>query len=124
MQAIHEVDELLNTSGLEYESYLSSMGRQLFYTVAASYTTFYLGIMFLIIANTVLGLKFLCSKSMRHRYSTVAMLEQVLNLYVHQQGYKFGYIWFSHLRSIDQFYFWYLVFVGNFPEFNKHKSWY
>ncbi len=75
MQAIHEVDELLNTSGLEYESYLSSMGRQLFYTVAASYTTFYLGIMFLIIANTVLGLKFLMQqKSTRHRYSTVAML--------------------------------------------------
>ena len=75
MQAIYEVDALLNTSGLEYESYLSSMGRQLFYTVAGSYTTFYLGIMFLIIANTVLGLKFLMQqKSTRHRYSTVAML--------------------------------------------------
>ncbi|KYC88500.1 hypothetical protein B4102_4032 [Heyndrickxia sporothermodurans] len=75
MQAMYEVDELLNTSGLDYESYLSSMGRQLFYTVAGSYTTFYLGIMFLIIANTVLGLKFLMQqKSTRHRYSTVAML--------------------------------------------------
>lgn len=75
MQAMYEVDELLNSSGLDYESYLSSMGRQLFYTVAGSYTTFYLGIMFLIIANTVLGLKFLMQqKSTRHRYSTVAML--------------------------------------------------
>ncbi|MFF0830685.1 FtsX-like permease family protein [Brevibacillus sp. NPDC003359] len=75
MQAMYEVDELLNKSGLDYESYLSSMGRQLFYTVAGSYTTFYLGIMFLIIANTVLGLKFLMQqKSTRHRYSTVAML--------------------------------------------------
>ncbi|MGN7403257.1 FtsX-like permease family protein [Cytobacillus praedii] len=75
MQAMYEVDELLNTFGLDYESYLSSMGRQLFYTVAGSYTTFYLGIMFLIIANTVLGLKFLMQqKSTRHRYSTVAML--------------------------------------------------
>lgn len=75
MQAMYEVDKLFNTAGLDYESYLGSMGRQLFYTVAGSYTTFYLGIMFLIIANTVLGLKFLMQqKSTRHRYSTVAML--------------------------------------------------
>lgn len=75
MQAMHKVDELLSTSGLNYESYLSSMGRQLFYTIAGSYTTFYLGIMFLIIANTVLGLKFLMQqRSTRHRYTTVAML--------------------------------------------------
>jgi putative ABC transport system permease protein len=75
MQAMYEVDELLNTFGLDYESYLSSMGRQLFYTVAGSYTTFYLGIMFLIIANTVMGLNFLMQqKSTRRRYSTVAML--------------------------------------------------
>ena len=75
MQAMYEVDELLKFTDLDYESYLSSMGRQLFYTVAGSYTTFYLGIMFLIIANTVLGLKFLMQqKSTRHRYSTVAML--------------------------------------------------
>jgi putative ABC transport system permease protein len=65
----------MNTYDLEYESYLSSMGRQLFYTVAGSYTTFYLGIMFLIIANTVLGLNFLMQqRSTRHRYYTVAML--------------------------------------------------
>lgn len=75
MQSVYEVDNLLSTSGLDYESYLSSMGRQLFYIVAGSYTTFYLGIMFLIIANTVLGLKFLMQqRSTRHRYSTVAML--------------------------------------------------
>ena len=75
MQAIYEVDQLMNTSGLDYESYLSSMGRQLFYTVAGSYTTFYLGIMFLIIANTVLGINFLMQqRSTRHRYYTVAML--------------------------------------------------
>lgn len=75
MQAIHRVDELLNTSGLKYESYLSSMGRQLFYIVAGSYTTFYLGVMFLIIANTVLGLKFLMQqRSTRNRYATLSML--------------------------------------------------
>ncbi|WIV13693.1 ABC transporter permease [Proteiniborus sp. MB09-C3] len=75
MQAMYEVDNLISSHGLDYESYLSSMGRQLFYIVAGSYTTFYLGIMFLIIANTVLGLKFLMQqRSTRHRYYTVAML--------------------------------------------------
>ena len=75
MQAMHEVEQLMNTFSLDYESYLSSMGRQLFYTVAGSYTTFYLGIMFLIIANTVLGINFLMQqRSTRHRYNTVAML--------------------------------------------------
>lgn len=75
MQAMYKVDELLSISGLDYESYLSSMGRKLFYTVAGSYTTFYLGIMFLIIANTVLGLKFLMQqRSTRHRYSIVSTL--------------------------------------------------
>lgn len=75
MQAMYQVDELLNTSGLKYESYLASMGRQIFYIVAGSYTTIYLGVMFLIIANTVLGLKFLMQqRSTRHRYSTLSML--------------------------------------------------
>ena len=75
MQAMYEVDQVLNTFNLDYESYLASMGRQLFYTVAGSYTTFYLGIMFLIIANTVLGINFLMQqRGTRHRYYTVAML--------------------------------------------------
>jgi putative ABC transport system permease protein len=75
MQAMHKVDKLLSTSSLNYESYLASMGRQLFYIVAGGYTTLYLGGMFLIIANTVLGLKFLIQqRSTRHRYSTLSML--------------------------------------------------
>ncbi|MHA0858108.1 hypothetical protein ACH8E3_14635 [Paenibacillus sp. CMAA1364] len=75
MQAMYEIDKLLEPSHVNYESYLSSMGRKLFFTVAGSYTTFYLGIMFLIIANTVLGLKFLMQqRSTRNRYSTLAML--------------------------------------------------
>lgn len=75
MQAMHEVDQLLDTTGLQYESYLTTMGRQLFYTVAGSYTTFYLGMMFLIIANTVLGLNFLMQqRSTRNRYRTLAVL--------------------------------------------------
>ncbi len=75
MQAMHQVDGLLSLSALKYESYLTSMGRQLFYMVAGGYTTLYLGMMFLIIANTVLGLKFLMQqRSTRHRYFTLSML--------------------------------------------------
>lgn len=75
MQAMFEVNQLMDSFSLEYESYLSSMGRMLFYTVAGSYTTFYLGVMFLIIANTVLGINFLMQqRSTRHRYKTVIML--------------------------------------------------
>ena len=75
MQAMLEVDQVLNTMDVQFESYLASMGRQLFYTVAATYTTFYLGVMFLLIANTVLGLNFLMQqRSTRSRYETLAML--------------------------------------------------
>lgn len=81
MQAMHEVNELLKIAQVEYESYLASIGRQLFYKVAGSYTTFYLGVMFLIIANTVLGLNFLMQqRSTRHRYYTVAMLGAPIEL--------------------------------------------
>lgn len=75
MQAMLEVDQVLQTKGVPFESYLASMGRQLFYTVAATYTTFYLGVMFLLIANTVLGLNFLMQqRSTRSRYETLMML--------------------------------------------------
>lgn len=75
MQAMHDVSEILSSKRLEYESYLASMGRQLFYMVAGSYTTFYLGIMFLIIANTVLGVKFLMQQqTTKHRYAVASSL--------------------------------------------------
>ncbi|WP_197073434.1 ABC transporter permease [Clostridium polynesiense] len=92
MQAMNEVDKLLKNSGLHYESYLSSMGRQIFYMVAGSYTTLYLSLMFLIIANTVLGLKFLMQqRSTRSRYPTVSVLGgHGLKISVHQQEYKSG----------------------------------
>lgn len=75
MQAMLEVDQVLQKTGVSFESYLASMGRQLFFTVAATYTTFYLGVMFLLIANTVLGLNFLMQqRSTRSRYETLMML--------------------------------------------------
>ena len=59
MQAIAKVNERLNTKDITYESYLQNMARELFFSVAASYTTTYLGVIFLIIANTVIGVEFL-----------------------------------------------------------------
>lgn len=75
MQALLHVNELLADTNLIRESYLSGIGRQLFYIVAGRYLTLYLGILFLIIANTVLGLKFLMQqRSTQHRYETLLIL--------------------------------------------------
>ena len=75
MQAIEKMNNVLNTTGLEYESYLAGIGRNLFYTVASSYLTIYLGVLFLLISNTVIGLKYLIQQRQnKHRYVTLLML--------------------------------------------------
>lgn len=75
MQAISKVNALLNTTQLHYESYLQNMGRELFYSVAASYTTIYLAVIFLIIANTVIGVQFLMQQQKtKRRYQTLINL--------------------------------------------------
>ncbi len=75
MQAVREADALFAASGIEYDSYLGGIGRNLFYTVAASYLTIYLGVLFGLIANTVIGMKYLIGqRRTRHRYETLAML--------------------------------------------------
>ena len=75
MQAIAEVNEKLDTTEICYESYLQNIGRELFYTVAASYTTIYLAIIFLIIANTVMGVQFLMhQKKTKKRYQSLIYL--------------------------------------------------
>lgn len=75
MQAISEVNEKLNTTEIIYESYIQNMGRELFYTVSASYTTIYLAVIFLIIANTVMGVQFLMhQQKTRKRYVSLTYL--------------------------------------------------
>lgn len=83
MQAIAEINEKLETTvpgyvgttGIQYESYLQNMGRELFYTVAASYTTIYLAVIFLIIANTVMGVQFLMhQQKTKKRYGSLTYL--------------------------------------------------
>ena len=75
LQAILQMDERLSASGLEYDSYLGGIGRTLFYTVTSSYLSIYLGVLFLLIANMVLILKYLIwQKKNRRRYLTLLML--------------------------------------------------
>lgn len=75
MQAVQKTDALFEKTGIEYDSYLGGIGRNLFYTVSASYLTIYLGVLFGLIANTVIGLKYLISqRQTKHRYETLVML--------------------------------------------------
>lgn len=75
MTPMKAASDLLDSSGLDYESYLNNFGRQLFYVVAGSYTTLYMGILFLVIACTVLALQFLTQmQQTRRRYLTISML--------------------------------------------------
>ncbi len=75
MRAIGETNELLDNTPLDYESYLQNIGRQLFYIVAASYLTLYLAIIFLVVANTGIGVQFLMGQRKTHRrYQTLVYL--------------------------------------------------
>lgn len=75
MRAIADMNVLLNPLGLKYESYLQNLGRELFYIVAASYLTIYLAIIFLVVANTVIGVQFLMGQQKAaRRYRTLVRL--------------------------------------------------
>lgn len=75
LSAITDMNDRLDAEHIPYESYLKNMGRQLFYMVAASYITIYLAIIFLIIANTVIGTGFLMSqRKSGRRYRTLIRL--------------------------------------------------
>lgn len=84
MQTISEVNALLDQTGLEYESYLQNLGRQIFYVVAGSYTTLYLAIIFLIIANTVLSVQFLMQQQRSgRRYRILSNLGATYEMLCH-----------------------------------------
>lgn len=75
MDAIAEMNGRLDSTELHYESYLQNMGRKLFYMVAVSYVTIYLAVIFLIIANTVVGVQFLMGQQgSGRRYRTLIRL--------------------------------------------------
>lgn len=75
LQAIFTMNQELDSAGIAYESYLQNIGRQLFYMVAASYLTIYLAVIFLIVANTVIGVQFLMGQQKTgRRYRTLIRL--------------------------------------------------
>ena len=75
MQTIHQFEKNLAPAGFVYETFIKSVGRTVFYIIAASYLTIYLGILFLIIANTVIGIKYLMQqRTSEPRYQTLLML--------------------------------------------------
>lgn len=75
MQAIMETNAVLDKMPIGYESYLQNMGRQLFYVVAASYLTLYLALIFLVVANTTIGVQFLMGqRKTQRRYQTIVHL--------------------------------------------------
>lgn len=75
IRAVGALEDNLLKTDLEYESYINGMGRNLFYKVAGSYITIYLGVLFMVIANTVIGLKYLMQqRANQHRYITLLKL--------------------------------------------------
>ena len=75
MKAISDTNKKLNQSLLGYESYIQNMGRQLFYIISASYITIYLAIIFLVVANTIIGVQFLMGQRQSYRrYQTLIHL--------------------------------------------------
>lgn len=75
LQSLQNVRPLLQKTGFAYDTYLSGIGRQIFYAISSSYLFIYLGLLFLLISNTVLGIKFLnTQRSCAHRYRSLIML--------------------------------------------------
>ena len=75
MNAHSNMNEKLNQLGISYKSYLETMGRQLFFNVSSSYITLYLAIVFLVVANTIMGVQFLMNQQKTgNRYQTLIRL--------------------------------------------------
>ena len=100
MKAIMDENEKLD--GIDFESinadcesYLQNIGRNMFYTVAAGYITLYLAVVFLIIANTIIGVQFLMGqRKSGRRYRTLVKLgatyEMLCSSANRQVGWYFG----------------------------------
>lgn len=92
MSVISDLNQRLDRTGLSYESYLQNMGRQLFYMVAASYITLYLAVIFLIIANTVIGVQFLMGQQKSgSRYRTLIRLGADYDVLCRSAGKQIGW---------------------------------
>lgn len=80
MRSMLETNALLDKTSLGYESYLQNMGRELFFNISSSYLTIYLAIIFLVVANTIIGVQFLMGQRRSHkRYQTLIHLGATYN---------------------------------------------
>ena len=92
MNAVGEMNDRLDDAGIPYEGYLQNMGRQLFFLVAAGYITIYLAVIFLIIANTVLGVQFLMAqRKSGRRYRTLIRLGASHQMLCRSAGRQIGW---------------------------------
>lgn len=67
MLSISDINEKLSDTNINYESYIQNYGRQILYVVSASYLTLYLAIIFLVSANTIIGIQFLMGQQKSFR---------------------------------------------------------
>jgi len=75
MRVIMDINQVLDKTSLQYESYIQNIGRQLIYILSYSYMTIYLSIVFLVVANTIIGVLFLMSQRTSYkRYQTLVYL--------------------------------------------------
>lgn len=75
MNAMLTINEDLDQAGFSYDSYLQTMGRIIFGKVASTYLTLYLGIILMIVANTIIGVQFLLGQRRAGgRYQTLIHL--------------------------------------------------
>ncbi len=99
LAAIADTNSLLDQTGLPYESYLQNMGRRLFYVVAASYITIYLAVIFLIIANTFIGVQFLMGQQKTgRRYQTLIRLGATYEILC--QSLQKQVLWYFGIPSV------------------------
>ena len=69
------MQRILREKEIRHESYIQGIGRSLFLAVSGAYLSFYLGFLFLIIANTSLAVTFsIMHEEGKGRYKTLLML--------------------------------------------------
>lgn len=96
MKAISDMNKKLDDIPIGYESYIQNMGRQLFFVIAASYISIYVSIIFIVVANTIIGVQFLISQRRSYkRYQTLVYLgatyETLCNSSRKQINWYFGF---------------------------------
>lgn len=124
MKAISDTNEQLNKTTLRYESYIQNMGRQLFFIIGASYVTIYLAIIFLVVANTIIGVQFLMGQRKSYkRYQTLIHLGATYETLCQSSGKQIN--WYFGLpvlvAMVNSFFGVQSLFTGILPSAAKEN---